>query len=142
MEKDERKRAQELRVDEFSYKKKESLDTIQRLTSQLQSMQEQMNSMTDSGESQEVESNHSGRLFHVCSQPEVIPSSSSMLNRDKRLPFDTWNAPGLQENVFGNQFFYIWFAPKSFSRDSSLCGTKRDRISPTSNKDKDLFRKR
>ena len=25
-----------------------------------------------------------------------------MLSRDKRLPFDTWNASGLQNNVFGN----------------------------------------
>ena len=70
----------------------------------MQSTQEPMNSMNDSGEVQEVESNHSGRLYHVHSQPEVIPSSSSMLSRDKRLPFDTWNAPGLLENAFGNQF--------------------------------------
>ena len=59
-----------------------------------------MNSMNDSGEFQEVESNHSGRLSHVPSQPEVIPSSRSMLSRDKRLPLDTWNQSGLQENVF------------------------------------------
>ena len=98
-------RAQERRVDEFSVQKiRESHETIQKLTSQLQSMQEQMNSMNDSGEFQEVESNDSVRLSHVPSQPEVIPSSSSMLSRDKRLPFVTWNAPGLQENVFGNQF--------------------------------------
>ena len=67
----EMKRAQELRVDEFSLQKlRESHETIQRLTSQLQSLQEQMNSMNDSGEFQEVESNHSGRLSHVPSQPE------------------------------------------------------------------------
>ena len=101
----ENKRARELRVDEFSVQKlRESHETMQRLTSQLQSMQEQMNPMSDSGELQEVESNHSGRLSHVPSQPEVIPSSSSMLSRDKRLPFVTWNAPRLQENVFGNQY--------------------------------------
>ena len=65
-------RVQELRVDEFSMQKlRESHETIQRLISQLQSMQEQ--------------------------------SSRSMLSRDKRLPFDTWNAFVLQENVFGNQ---------------------------------------
>ena len=34
----------------------------------------------------------------------MIPSSRSMLIRDKRLPLDTWNTSGLQENVFGNQF--------------------------------------
>ena len=45
---------------------------------------------------QEVESNHS-------SQPAAIPSFRSMLSRDKRLPLDTWNASGPQENVFGNQ---------------------------------------
>ena len=100
----EMKRAQGLRVDEFSVQKfRESHETIQRLTAQLQSLQEQMNSMNDSGEFQEVESNHSGILSHVPSQPEEIPSSSSMLSRDKHLPCDTWNSPGLQENVFGNQ---------------------------------------
>ena len=98
------KRPQDLRVDELSVQTLRESHTIQRLTSQLQSMQEQMSSMNDSrGKFQEVESNHSGRLSHVPSQPEVIPSSSSMLSRDKNLPFDTWNAPGLQENVSGNQ---------------------------------------
>ena len=90
------KRAQELRVGVFSSAKIEkSRETMQRVTSQLQSVQEQINSMNDSSEFQEVESNHSGRLSRVPSQPEVIPSSSSMLSRDKRLPFDTWNAPHL-----------------------------------------------
>ena len=43
------RRAQELRVDEFSLqKKRESHETIQRLTSKMQEMQEQMNSMNDS----------------------------------------------------------------------------------------------
>ena len=79
-------------------------ETIQRLTSQLQDMQEQMNSVNDSGEFQEVESNYSGRLSYVSSQPAMMPSSRSMLNHDKRLPLDTWNTSGLQENVFGNQF--------------------------------------
>ena len=96
----EMKRAQQLRIDEFSPQTlRKSHETIQRLTSQLQSMEEQKNSMNDS-----VESNHSGRLSDVPSQPEVIPSSSSMLSRDKRMPFDTWNQSGVQENVCGNQF--------------------------------------
>ena len=51
-------RAQELRVDEVSVQKlRENHETIQRLTSQLQQMQEQMNSMSDSGDFQDVESN-------------------------------------------------------------------------------------
>ena len=49
----EMKRAQELRVDEFSVQKlRECHETIQRLTSQMQEMQEQMNSMNHSGEFQ------------------------------------------------------------------------------------------
>ena len=77
-------RAQELRVEEFSDQKlRESNETIQRLTSQLQDLQEQMNSVNDSGECQEVESNHSGRLSYVSTQPASIPSSRSLLSRDK-----------------------------------------------------------
>ena len=67
-------------------------------------MQEQMNSMNDSGDFKEMESNYSGRLSHVSSQHAMIPSSRSILSRDKRLSLDTWNSSGLQEKVFGNQF--------------------------------------
>ena len=102
----EMKRAQELRVDEFSMQKlNESHETIQMFTSQLQEMQKLMYSMNDSGEFQEVESNHSGRLYYVSSQPSMIPSSSSMLSSDKRLPLDTWNTSGLPEHVFDDNFF-------------------------------------
>ena len=56
----EMKRAQELRVDEVSVQKlMENHETFQKLTSQLQEMQERVNSMNDWGEFQEVESNHS-----------------------------------------------------------------------------------
>ena len=41
-----------------------------------------MNSMNDSGEFQDVESNYSVRLSYVSSQPVMIPSSRSMLGRD------------------------------------------------------------
>ena len=85
-------------------KLREIHETIQKLTSQLQEKLERMDSMSDSGEVQEVKSNCSGRLSHVSSQPAMIPSSRSMLSRDKRLPLDTWNTSVLQENVFGDQF--------------------------------------
>ena len=54
-----------------------------------------------------MESTCSGRLSHVSSQPAMLPSSRSMLGRDKRLPLDTWNQSGLQENVCGNKMFYV-----------------------------------
>ena len=60
--------------------------------------------MNDTGEFQDEESNFGGRLSHVSSQPAIIPSSRSVLSRDKRLHLNTWKSSGLQENVFGNQF--------------------------------------
>ena len=78
----EMKRAQELRVDQVSVlTSRENHETMPKLTSQLQEMQDQMNSMNDSGEFQ--------------------------VSRHKRLPLDTWDTSGLQENVFGNRFFYV-----------------------------------
>ena len=84
-------------------KLRENHGTIQQLTSHVQQMQEQMNSMNDSGDFQDVKSKNCGRLSHVSSQPVMIPSSRSLLSRANRLPRDTWNQSGLQENVFGNQ---------------------------------------
>ena len=80
------------------------LERLYKLRTQLQEMQERMNSVNDSGEFQEVESSYSGRLSYVSSQPAMFPNSRSMLSRDKRWPLDTCNTPGLQENVLGNQF--------------------------------------
>ena len=71
-----------------------------KLTSQLQEMQEQMNSMNDSGEFQEVASNHSGRLSYVSVSLQwfqvLVPcwaaTNACLLTR------------GPQENAFGVQF--------------------------------------
>ena len=58
----EMKRAQELRVDEVSVQKlRENHETIQKLTSHLQEMQERMNSKNDSGEFQECRHLQEGR---------------------------------------------------------------------------------
>ena len=95
------KRAQEPRVDEFSVQKlRESHETIQRHTSQVQGFQERMNYLNVSGEFHEVESNCSGTCSHVPSQPARIPSPRAMLGCDRRFPLDTWNRSGSQENVF------------------------------------------
>ena len=104
-------------------KLRENHETTQPLTSQLQPMQEQLNFMNDSGDFHEVESNHSGRLSYVSSQPVMIPSSRSLLSRDKRLPFDTWNQSGLQENVFGNQFS-TFDSPRDILKEFNLTTSK------------------
>ena len=65
----ELKRAQDLRVDEFSAQQLgKSHDTIQKLPSQIQELQEKVNCMNDSGEFQDIKSNYSGKLSHVTSQ--------------------------------------------------------------------------
>ena len=125
------KRAQELRVDEFSAQKlRESHETVQRLTSQMLEMQKQMNSMNGSGDFQEVESN---QLSYVPSQPAAIPSYCSMLSLDKRLPIDTWNTSGSQENVLGNQFSTV-DSSQNHHQEIHHCTTprERERISSTS----------
>ena len=67
------KRAQEMRVDEFSVQKlRESHATIQELTSQIQELQERVNFLNDSRESQDRESICSGKLSHVPSHPAVV----------------------------------------------------------------------
>ena len=100
-EKGEIKRAQEQQTDEVSVQKlRENHQPILQFTQ----MQEQMNSMSDSEVFQDVESNYSGRSSHVSSQPVMIPSSRAVFSHNKRLPLDTWNQSGLQENVFENQF--------------------------------------
>ena len=76
------KRPQE-RIDEVSVQKlKENHETLQQLTSQLQQMQEQRNSMNGSGDFQDVESDYSGRLSHVSSQLVMIPSFRALFSRD------------------------------------------------------------
>ena len=53
---EELKRAQQLRVDEiYVHKMRESYDTIQRLNSQMQELQERVTCMNDSGEFQDTE---------------------------------------------------------------------------------------
>ena len=119
-------RAQELRADEVSVQKfRENHETIQQLTSQLQEMQEQMNSVNDSGDFQDVESNYSGRLSHVSSHPAAIPSYRSLLSREKRLPLDTWNTSVLQENVFGDQFS-TFDSPRDHPQGIHHCTTSRE----------------
>ena len=97
----EMKRAQELRVDEPSVRKlRVSHETISRLTSQDQELQERMIFLNDSGELHEVELNCSGKISHVPSQTAMFPSPRSVLSCDKRLQFESsmWT----QEYVFAN----------------------------------------
>ena len=98
---EEMKRAQEMRIGEFSRNElRESHASFQEITSQIQESQERINYMSDSGEFQDVESICSGKLSHVPSQPAFVPSLCGMLSRDQSLRPDTWNLLGTPGNVF------------------------------------------
>ena len=101
------KRAQEQRIDDVAVqqnKRKSRADSAAHFTIAANARTDEF--YNDLGDFQDVESNYSG-LSHVSSQPVMIPSSRSLISRDKRLPLNTWNQSGLQENVFESQFFYV-----------------------------------
>ena len=58
--------------------------------------------MNDSRDFQDIESICCGKVSHVPSQPVVVPSSRSMLSRDRSLQPERWNLSATQGNVFGN----------------------------------------
>ena len=73
-----------------------------------------------------MESNYSGRLSYGSSQPAMIPSSRSVLSRDKRVALDTWNQSGLQENVSGNQFS-MFDSFRDHRQEIHPCAPRRER---------------
>ena len=62
-------------------------------------------------------------MSHVSSQPEMIPSSLSLLSRDKRLPVDTRNQSEFTQRLFSK--ISIWWC------------AKKQRSSPWSRKEED-----
>ena len=56
----------------------------------------------------------------------MIPGSRSLVSRDKRMPLDTWNQSGVQENVFGNQFSTL-DSPRDLPQRSSFDDVQRNR---------------
>ena len=82
----------------------------------------------------------SGRLPYVSSQPAMIPSSRSMLSRDKRLLLDTWNTSGLQENFFGNPLS-TFDAPRDHPQGIYFYAPQRERGSvPQATRSGTLFK--
>ena len=59
----------------------------------------------------------------------------------QRLPLDTWNQSGLQENVFGNQFFTFDSPRIIFSKNLIWRRAKKPGSSPWSRKDEDYSHK-
>ena len=94
-EAEELKRAQEVRIDEFSqHELRECLATIQELTSQIQELQERIIHKDEAREFHAVESICSGKLSHVPSQPGIVPRLGGLRSRD----------PSLRHDASGNVF--------------------------------------
>ena len=84
-----------MRIDECSKQElRESQTSIIELTSQIQDLQDRVNSMNDSRDFQAVESICSAGSSHVPSQPTVVPSLRGMLSRNRSLPPDMRNSLG------------------------------------------------
>ena len=49
-----------------------------------------------------------------------------MRSRDKRLPLDTWNTSGLQENVFFVNQFSTFDSPRDHLQGTHSCATQRE----------------
>ena len=99
----ELKRARDLRVDDFCVQKlRESHDTIQGLTSQIQELQERVNCIERFRRFSRDRSELQWKKFSRSSQRGVIPSPRFMRSRDKRLPLDAWHLSKSQGNVSGN----------------------------------------
>ena len=68
-------------------------------TVQNQELQDKVNSLNDSREFFEPETESSSGLSHVASQP-IIPGRRGMLSRDSCLQLDTRNSFGVSGHVF------------------------------------------
>ena len=101
---EEMKRAQELRVDEISQCK-----ILQKIMRQYKNSLRSCRKFKDRWILRVIQENFKkwsritvDNFSHVSSQPARIPSPRAMLSCHKRLPLDTWNRSGSQENVFAN----------------------------------------
>ena len=112
-------------------------ETIQKLTSQLQEMQEQMNSMNDSGEFQEVESNHSGRT--VLRSQSACSDSKFSFHAQPWQTLASWHMEYIW--IAGRRFrwsnFYVWFTPELLHASQRAWGSVLQ-----ARGDRDSFRKR
>ena len=98
--------AQELRVDESLHRSWESHETIQRLTSQVQELQERMNYLTDSGDFHEVESNYGGK-FVTRSQSTSRDSKATLYAK-------------LRQTLATYHMESIWITGKRFSKSTQI----------------------
>ena len=73
---------------------------MSQLLTQIQDLQNRVNSLSDAKEFYDPESGSISRATHVPDQPSTIPSPRTMPRHDSGLPRDTRNGKGIAGNVF------------------------------------------
>ena len=96
----EAERAKQLRIDERSVQDKESQSTVNQRAVQIQELQDKVNSLDDSMDFHDPETDSSSGLSHVPSHLVIVPSPRGMPGRDSCLQPDTRNLYGTSGNVF------------------------------------------
>ena len=96
---EETDRARQARMDDLSMHQKRVPTTVGQLLTQIQGLQNKVNSLSDAREFDDPETASSSGAPHVPSRPLTIPSPRGMPSRDSGLPHDTRNVMVPSGNV-------------------------------------------
>ena len=97
---EETDRARQARIDDLSMHQERNPTTVSRLLTQIQDLQNKVNSLSEARENHDPESGSSSGSTHVLSQPSTNPSPKTTPCRDSGLPHDTRHFAGTSGNVF------------------------------------------
>ena len=100
--------------------KKENPSAVNQLLSQIQELQDKVNSLNEEKEFCALETAISSGMFHVHNQPSSIPSPRGMIGRDSCLQPDTRNSLGTLEHVFEGPPAAEWPSPSFFKIPKNL----------------------
>ena len=100
--------------------KKENPSAVNQLLSQIQELQDKVNSLNEEKEFCALETAISSGMFHVLNQPSSIPSPRGMIGRDSCLQPDTRNSLGTLEHVFEGPPAAEWPSPSFFKIPKNL----------------------
>ena len=93
-------RARQARIDELSMHQERNPTTVSQLLTQIQELQNKVNSLSDAREFYDPESGSSSGATHVPSQPPTILSPRTVPRCDSGLPRNKQNCMGTSGNVF------------------------------------------
>ena len=97
---EETDRARQAKIDELSMHQERNPTTVSQLLTQIQDLQNKVNSLSEAREFYDPETASSSGATHVPDQPSTIPSPRTMPCRDSGLPHNTRNIVGTSGNVF------------------------------------------